>query len=594
MTRKILIFAALLLSAVSCSIKQEDNPSEGILRVNIQIAHTTKASVAEEKSLLENSVINIYKSDFSGLVRHYSYSDLPAEIYLPSDSYRIDVLSGPVTSASSGACWDKKSYKGSQTVQIKPSTSESVMIEAGVCNAVTLVSFDDSIEGNFNSGYSFSITTGEENATLVYDASRSGAEGYFLIGNDDVSFRWTFKGTLKDGTAVESTGQIADIQKGKLYKMTPAYTVTEGTVLFSLVVDYDVDALDDIIVFNPVSTGLAPSKASEIWAGHATIHADVDESEYTDPSAVSFEYTSDDSNWTAIASKRTGEGTYDGIMTGLLPQTTYSYRLLIGKEIIGSPLSLTTADAPQLPNNGFEVTSNTESSKWTSFYDPSSSYEELKTKFWDSGSSASAGLMGASYAICYSDSDVPSGIGSTKSARLQSMYAVVKFAAGNLFVGEFSGLDGMNGKVNFGRPWTSRPTAVRFWYKYSGGKIDHAGGGAVEGEYDMFSIQIALGTWSHTKYGGSRNCPVQVNTGDQSTFWDYPTLPETIAYGKLEERGTGSTSSWKQVIVPLDYKDSSTFPTYILVSCAASKWGDYFAGCSSSKLYLDNFELVYE
>jgi len=592
MIKKILIFAVSLLAAVSCSTKQ-DSPGEGKLSINVRVGKVTK-TLTEEQSLLENSVINIYKADFTGLVRHYAYSELPSEIYLASDSYRIDVLSGPVTASTSGACWDKKSYKGSKTIDLKPLAKETVTIEAGVCNVVSCVTFDGSIPENFAEGYTFTITTGEEGATLTYDAAHSGNEGYFLVGNDDAAFTWTFKGTLKDGSQVEKKGEIADIQKGKLYKMTPTYTVTEGAVLFSLVVDYDVEQKDDIIVFDPVSTGLSPSKPSEIWAGHATIHADVDESEYSDPSKVSFEFSADGTNWTPVSATRTAEGTYEGVMKGLSPLTTYSYRLLIAAEVIGTPLTLTTAEAPQLPNCGFETTSNAESSKWTSFYDPSASSEELKTKFWDSGSSASAGLMGASYAICYSDSDVPSGIGSTKSARLQSMYAVVKFAAGNIFVGEFGGLDGTNGKVNFGRPWTSRPTAFRVWYKYSSGKIDHAGGGAVEGEYDMFSIQVALGTWSHTKYGGSRNCPVQVNTGDQSTFWEYAKLPETIAYGKLEERGTGSASAWKQVTIPLDYSNTTTFPTYILVSCASSKWGDYFAGCSSSKLYIDNFELVYE
>jgi len=157
-------------------------------------------------------------------------------------------------------------------------------------------------------------------------------------------------------------------------------------------------------------------------------------------------------------------------------------------------MTLKTDSAPQMPNYDFEATSNAESDKWTSFYDPSSADPRLRTKFWDSGSSASAGLMGASYAICYSDTDVPSGIGSDRSVRLQSLYAVVKFAAGNIFTGEFAGLDGMNGKVNFGRPWTARPTAVRLWYKYKGGKVDHAGGEISSGEYDIFSVQIALGT----------------------------------------------------------------------------------------------------
>jgi len=282
MNKKTIILAALSLAAVfSCSEKKE-YLSEGILRLNVNVGEPTKASSSREE-LLEASVINIYKADFSGLVRHYTYPHLPVEIYLAADSYRIDVLSGPITSSESGACWDQKSYKGSKTVDIQPASAQNVLIEAGVCNAVSQVTFDKSIAENFDSGYTFSISTAQD-ATLVYDASHSGKEGYFIIGNEDVSFCWTFNGTLKDGTSVESKGEISDIKKGKLYMMSPTYTVTEGTVLFHLVVDYDVEAVDDIIVFDPVSTGLTPSRASEIWAGHATIHADVDESEYSDPS----------------------------------------------------------------------------------------------------------------------------------------------------------------------------------------------------------------------------------------------------------------------------------------------------------------------
>jgi len=87
---------------------------------------------------------------------------------------------------------------------------------------------------------------------------------------------------------------------------------------------------------------------------------------------------------------------------------------------------------------------------------------------------------------------------------------------------------------------------------------------------------------------------VQVNTGNSATFWNYSALPETIAYGCLEERGNGGSGEWKQVTIPLNYTNETTFPTHILISCAASKYGDYFAGCSDSALWLDNFELLYE
>ena len=41
------------------------------------------------------------------------------------------------------------------------------------------------------------------------------------------------------------------------------------------------------------------------------------------------------------------------------------------------------------------------------------------------------------------------------------------------------------------------------------------------------------------------------------------------------------------------YHDMDVMPTHIIISCAASQFGDYFTGCSSSKLWLDAFELIY-
>ena len=53
------------------------------------------------------------------------------------------------------------------------------------------------------------------------------------------------------------------------------------------------------------------------------------------------------------------------------------------------------------------------------------------------------------------------------------------------------------------------------------------------------------------------------------------------------------TEEWAEYTIPLDYHDIDTEPTHIIVSCAASQYGDYFTGCSSSKLWIDKVELVY-
>ena len=174
----------------------------------------------------------------------------------------------------------------------------------------------------------------------------------------------------------------------------------------------------------------------------------------------------------------------------------------------------------------------------------------------------------------------------------------LKFAAGNIFCGEFAGVSGLDGKVNFGRPFTGRPTALRFWVKYIGGKVDNAGGPEgselTTNDFDKGQIKFALGTWDNKKYGGSATCPVQVYTADKETFWQIDSIEGTIAYSDIVLQGDGSESEWQQVTLTLDYKDETTIPEYIIISAAASMYGDYFAGSSSSKLWLDGMELIYE
>ena len=596
----IFLTAILALTFTSCQLELKDKDSLGVFSLDLEFDAQMQTKAMSSDELLSSANVKIYMGDFSGLIRSYKYANLPGTIYLPADSYRVDVEAGEIAKSSPAmASWDQKSYSGSTPFQVSEGVNTSVKVVARVCNAVTSITFDQSVASNFASGYTFTIGSGSEaTSQLVYTADKSGRNGYFIIPGNDGSLSWTFKGSLKNGKSIEKSGEIKNVSGGKTYRMTLSYSVTDGLLGFSVNVDDSLEDIDDLIVFEPVSTGLSKSAGYEIWAGHATLHADVDESEYPDPSSIVISYSADGVSWTDISAQRVGDGSYVAVAEGLDPSTTYSYKLVIAGEVIGSPMTFTTDSAPQMPNSRFEYTSNDESSNWISFYDPSASDPAVRTKWWDNGSSASAGMLGSKYAICYSDTDVPSGTGSSKSAKLTSISAAGKLAAGNLFSGEFAGLDGLNGKVNFGRPWSSRPTAVSFWYKYKGGKVDKAGGPSdnplTTSDYDRCQIKCTVGTWDYRVYGGSRNSPIQVNTSDKSTFWDYDTIDGTIAYGQLTVQGNGSEGSWTKVTVPLTYKSETEYPTYIVFSAAASIYGDYFVGSSSSILWLDEIELIYE
>ena len=46
--------------------------------------------------------------------------------------------------------------------------------------------------------------------------------------------------------------------------------------------------------------------------------------------------------------------------------------------------------------------------------------------------------------------------------------------------------------------------------------------------------------------------------------------------------------------IDIEYRSLTRIPTYIVLVASASYYGDYFTGSSSSVMWLDDLELVYE
>lgn len=605
----IIIFAiaVTVVLAASCLVDEICRAGEGRLTIGVEMSETmTKA--APSSDLIDNATIKIYYADFSGMVRKYTYASAPSDIWLPANEYRVDVEAGEaVMETPARASWTNKSYKGSSTFTIEAGKHKAVQVVAGISNTVSKVSFDSTIADNFNSGYKLTIGTDKEDSSsqLVYDVSKAGAEGYFLIdGLDEPSFWWKFEGTLsRKNQAIVKEGAIGGIEKGKAYALTLKYTVKDGIGTFDIYVDYSENMIQDDIIFEPISTGLAASEDYEIWAAHATVHADVDETEYSDPSLIKFSYSIDGNSWITVPAVRMSEGSYQAVLERLSPSTKYIYKLVIDGEDMGDRMSFTTEAAPVVPNGSFEVSSTSKSGNYKEFFNQSSSDPASRKAWWGSGN-GSEGVDGSAdfggFIICKPDTG--DKVDGNQSACLQSTWALVKFAAGNLFSGYFGGLVGTKGGiVYFGRPFEGRPMAVKVWVKYTTSKIDHidgapAGVSLSSSMYDTGRIQVAVGNWDYRKYGGNGECPILVNTTDENTFVDYSKDPYTIAYGNLELEGNSSDSHnvWKEYIIPLDYSNIVDKPTHIVVSCAASKYGDYFSGCSGSKMWIDKMELLYE
>ncbi len=613
---KRIVFCLLtLLSLLSCTREQPAQGGLGAFSLAVALPEDpdTKAVLSPEE-LLSGARVSIYYADFSGLVRSYRCSEMPQAVYLPAGNYRVDVEAGEmVRDHPANPSSEQKSYAGSQEFTITGGQTTQVSVEAGCCNVIARMLFDETLPLRFEEGYSLTLSLGGEPLegrtvfpaeTVALSAADAGRDLFFLTdGREEPALDWKFEGVLKmTGAAFSKEGTVAGVQAGKRYELTLKYIARDGLLDggFDVSLDYAEEVFDDIVVFEPVATGISPSEDYEIWATRAIVHADVDSGEYDDPSDVKFEYAlAGSGNWTRVDAAPDAGGVFRATLAGLTPATKYAYRLLIGDTVVGEPVELTTDVAPNVPNASFEYATNV--GKYYEWYNTSASEAAARTAWWGSGNGSKAnGIDGSAdmgYVICKPDTG--DKVDGSQSACLQSTWAVVKFAAGNIFSGYFGGLVGTKGGiVYYGRPFTARPSALKVWLKYSTGNVNRKDGYPSSGEYpkegqpDWAQVYIALGTWDYRKYGGTRDCPIRINTTDHSTFHDYRTMQGSIAYGNLILKG--SNGGWNEYTIPFEYSDLNTIPTHILISCAASMLGDYFTGCDSSKLWVDKMELVYE
>ena len=317
--------------------------------------------------------------------------------------------------------------------------------------------------------------------------------------------------------------------------------------------------------------------------------------------------------WTPVSQEDiTSEGgTFTAQINGLDPDTAYEVYAYSGEDAT-DVWEFTTEPATMIPNGSFEFASKVAGKDYYKFYDPSCGVSDGMYMFWGSGNGeGSEGVNGSAnlgIVITYIDTEIK--VDGRQSVRAQTSQMAGMLAAGNLFTGQFAGLVGTSGgMVNFGRPWTTRPSALKIYCRYQTGKMDiikgaPAGVSLTKDDYDMAEIKFAVGDWDYRKYGGSKSSPVHINTTDAGTFVDFSTDPATIANGNLiihhdgyvlngEAKVSASTGEWVEYTIPLNYRDMERMPTHIIVSCAASRFGDYFTGCSSSKLWIDAVELIY-
>lgn len=284
-------------------------------------------------------------------------------------------------------------------------------------------------------------------------------------------------------------------------------------------------------------------------------------------------------SWTGFKDVTVTSAGLSGDITGLQPDTGYQVRVVNGSEV-SDAYAFRTESAQQLGNMSFDDW-HLDGKVWY----PYTSGLTFPHSVWDSANPGAAAMIGSS--TTPEEDFVVNG----KAARLESKYAVIAFAAGNIYTGKFGNIAGVGAELDWGVPFTSRPTALKGYYNYTPKPIDRlkaekleAGGfdpSALEGAMDKCQIQVFLADWT---------APFHVNT-TTGTFVDMD-AEYIIASARLET-DEASGDGYKEFRLDLKYRDKKRKPTYVVISACASYLGDYFTGGVGSLLYIDEFEFVY-
>lgn len=398
-----------------------------------------------------------------------------------------------------------------------------------------------------------------------------------------------------------SLGHAMDIKLSA--SLIRKYTAENGTrnIRFSVtdqrgyqrIVDWQIVASDIAVQ----TVAIPDDKKYLIWATKATLFGEV-LPEREPQSELSFRYRKvGTTEWQTVPAVRNGS-VLTAEVTGLKNNdnelfSEYEYQVMEGTMASSVKCQFTTEKTLQLENCGFEEWSGSA----PAYIAPSSNDSDI---FWDSGNHGSATL---GKDVTTPDTNVKHS--GNRSAKLTSQKVATQFAAGNLFTGRYLQTEMTvfkgDGILGWGRSFTSRPIALTGWIRYNSGKVNYADSHIGNNEQDQGYIFIALGDWQEETYtykGVTYSWERIVATKVPKLFDHTTENKGTIAHG--EQTWMQSTdedlngTKMYPFTIRLDYWDEERIPTTIIVVASASKFGDFFAGSTSSVMWLDDLKLIYD
>lgn len=578
----------VLLSAVSIiSCQQEDlDDNTGYLRIDVETNTYVNTKIAEDYNP-KQIALQIVDSKGEVVESTDDWETLEGKQFrLPAGTYTVKASSNGFDGSESG--FDIPYYAGSEQVTVQTGKEVTANITCTLANVKVTVNYDQSFIDAFQSATATVASAMEGVNPLSFKMGDELKPAYFPVAN----LTATISVVNHAGQTFSQDTPIKDVKARKHYILN--FKVAETGDIGG--VNVSVDGTETIYTFTfNVSTEVTTKlgiEAANAWSNFAYVKGSISSSdEELDSNSMYFEYKKSDSEEWQKATATYENEIFKTTLSNLTPSTEYNCRLAYsknGQEYASDITTFTTEDATVLHNGNLD--------NWTKSGDtwyPGTSEEAGNTTcFWNTSNPGTSQGLGALGGAVNPTIGVTSPVHTSggQAAELKSTEKAGVFAAASLYTGNFNGLviSSMSANMEFGKPFTSRPSALHGFYKYTPAVINMvdripAGVSITKDEtMDQCAIFIALATKSF-----------QFNNKNEDEYIDYANDTAIIAYGELPSGAATAGTDYVEFNIPLVYKDITTKPTHIIIVCSASKYGDYMTGGTGSTMYVDDLELVY-
>ena len=462
-------------------------------------------------------------------------------------------------------------YTGKTTVTIEKGKTATANLVCSLANVKVTVAFEQAFLDKLGNGsINVQVKSATASITPVDFAPKGTSVAYFPVSDLTVAY-----------TVVSAVGKTSSKElpisevSAKDHYILNFKNQAAGTGNVTVTVDPTMNQYTYDFTIDPNAKSGATLSANP-WSQLAYLTATDITLDSGELSSLKFQYRPKNTDtWMDVATTvNTAASSASATLTGLTSTTAYEYRLTDG-EISVATGEFTTAAEIALQNGSLDG------------WNGSSPNADTNAKFWDtSNEGASAGGLTPTNATA----DFVHTQGG-KAAKLTSGEVLGIFAAASLYTGTFgkASILTQSATVNFGQPFTSRPIALKGFYKYIPAVINivkntPSGVTIVKNEtLDQCAIYIALAKKTYL-----------IDNKDQSTFIDFKNDSNIIAYGELPSGAATEGDGYVEFNIPLKYKNLTDQPTHIIVVCSSSKYGDYMTGGAGSTLYVDDLSLIYD